>query len=1024
MKKNNSNQQVSKRNKSFIKHLFPLLVLIFSVNGLMAQQVIGSFPTMDGGFEGQASSGALTSGSIGTGVQSTVWTTSSSALGTFQTTSPRTGGKYVNINFNSTTKRLQSPTAPADAIVSGTANYTVQFWYRTAGATAPGGGNNQAGASTDGTNPTSSMSYTTFAPVITGTSGVWTKASTTINTANSTNPSPKYGYLCPYRTATAMAAAIEIDDVCMYLGALDETAPDAPTAANQASAAATQQTISWTAPTVGVDGGGYMVVRGLADPTTTPNANGIYALGNFLAGTEKVVYLGTNTSFVDLGLTASTTYYYRIYTVDKAFNYSTAATLTASTGIPSYASEPTVQVSGVNFTSVTSTGMTINWTAGDGTNSLVVVRAASAVNADPEDGGSYAPNTLYGSGTQIGIGNFSVYNGTGNSVTITGLSKAITYYVKIYSFNGSAGSENYLLTAPASANQTASPGEIVSNNTSPSTAPKSYSDGTAWVGGVPPGQFDNVTIKSGDFFNIGSTQKCYNLTIESGAKISAATAQTFQIFGTSLACEGTFGDPSNTVSLMTVEFGGNLVISGTGGIYPYKFRPVTGLSNIGITFNANTTVTYATVSMQSDNTGNDNVTFNIPTGKTVILAGSLSTTSSSAGIGNANTTVNVNGTLNIGNTFNTTVAIGKSYSVIVNGDMTINKLNITPAHAVQAPSMNVNSPGSITVTGTVDASNTTITGAVTGTGTFNLSALGTINTAAATGLEPVAGPIRTATRNFNIGANYGYVGAAAQVVGSDFPSIVNNLTLNNAAGLNLGTATTVNGILTLTAGALTLANNDLTLGALGTISGGSAAAYIATTGTGKIIQPVAATTAKLFPIGTASSYDPVTVTPTDASNFSAKVYTTLSGTAASGYFYNAKEWDLTSSAPSSTLVSLTPSAVTATGVNAVIGHYVSGNYENIPATVSTNTYTATITTFSPFVTGQTDLPTKLDIGKASQILFDGQIIHNNENVDIKVFDVTGKLILTSNKSVNMASNPNGIYIIKSELGVQKISLKN
>lgn len=1022
MKKNNSIKCVSFRNKFFFTLLYPLLTILFSINGLMAQQVIGSFPTMDGGFEGQASSGALTNGSYASGSQSSVWTTSSSSMGTFQTASPRTGGKYVNINYTSTTKRLQSPTAGAGAIVGGTV-YTVQFYYKTAGAVAPGGTIQYAGASSDGTNPLPSMGYTTTT-ALAATSGVWTKASASVTASTSTNPSPKYGYLCPWRTSAAMAAAIDIDDVVLYEGALDVTAPDPVTIPNQVSAAATQQTISWTAPGAGVDGGGYMVVRGLADPTTTPNANGIYAVGNFVAGTEKVVYLGTNTSFVDLGLTASTTYYYRIYTVDKAFNYSTATTLTAATGAPSYASEPTNQASGISFANVTSTSMDINWTAGNGTNSLVVVRVGSAVNADPADGDSYAPNSVYGSGTQIGTGNFSVYNGTGNSVTITGLSKAITYNVKVYTFNGSGGSENYLLSSPATGSQLATPGEIVSNNTSPNTAPKSYSDGTAWIGGVPPGQFDNVTIKSGDFFNIGSTQKCYNLTIESGAKLSAATAQTFQIFGTSLTCEGTFGDPSNTVSLMTVEFGGNLVISGAGGIYPYKFRPVTGLSNIGITFNSNTTVTYATVSMQSDNTGNDNVTFNIPTGKTVTLAGSLSTTSSSSGIGNANTTVNVNGTLNIGNTLNTTTAIGKSYTVNVNGDMTINKLNILPAHAVQAPSINVTSPGSITVTGTTDASSTTITGALTGTGTFNLNALGTINTSAALGLEPVAGPIRTATRNFNTGANYGYVGTSAQVPGSDFPATVNNLTLNNAAGLSLGAATTVNGILTLTAGALSLANNDLTLGALGTISGGSATAYIATTGTGKLTQPVAATTAKLFPIGTVSSYDPVTVTPTDATNFSAKVYTSLSGTAASGYFYNAKEWDLTSSAPSSTLVSFTPSVVTATGINAVIGHYVSGDYVNIPATLTGSSYAATVTSFSPFVTGQTDLPTGLSNGKESQLFFDGQIIHNNANIDLHLYDATGKFILSTKKSVNMASKANGIYIIKSELGTQKISVIN
>ncbi len=1010
MKKNNSFQKVSNRNKSFIRLLLPLFALFLSVNGLVAQQIIGTFPYMNGGFEGQ------TAGALGTTLSATLWTrqNQTGASTTIVTASPRTGINYASIvNVTAVSRPLQSPQLqPFDAAKAPIAStaYMVQFFAKNALAISAF----QVGTNTNGTSSTnySTNSYTLPA------NATWTKytIATTTNSAAVTSSGIAIVGRC-------ITGTFDIDDVVIYPGtSADGVVPDAPTSPTIPAAAATQQTVSWTAPDTGVDGGGYMVVRSTADPATTPNPNGIYAVGNFVAGTEKVVYLGTNTSFIDLGLTQETHYYYRIYTVDKAFNYSSPIAIDGSTTAPSYAAEPTTQASGISFTNVTSTSIDINWTVGNGTNSLVVVKAGSEVNADPTDGSTYTPNTIYGNGMQIGTGNYAVYNGTGNSVSITGLGKAITYYVKVYTFNGSAGSENYLLTSPASGSQLATPGEIIS--TGLNSASVSYSTGSAWVGGVAPTRYDNVTIVSGDVFNVGSTQACFNLTIQSGGKIAASTSQTFQIYGTSLACDGTFGDASNTVSQMTVEFGGNLVISGSGGIYPYKFRPVTGLSNIGITFNSNTTVTYATVSMQSDNTGNDNVTFNIPTGKTLTLAGSLSTTSSSSGIGNANTTVNVNGTLNIGNTLNTTTAIGKSYTVNVNGDMTINKLNILPAHAVQAPSINVTSPGSITVTGTTDASSTTITGALTGTGTFNLNALGTINTSAALGLEPVAGPIRTATRNFNTGANYGYVGTSAQVPGSDFPATVNNLTLNNAAGLSLGAATTVNGILTLTAGALSLANNDLTLGALGTISGGSATAYIATTGTGKLTQPVAATTAKLFPIGTVSSYDPVTVTPTDATNFSAKVYTSLSGTAASGYFYNAKEWDLTSSAPSSTLVSFTPSVVTATGINAVVGHYVSGDYVNIPATLTGSSYAATVTSFSPFVTGQTDLPTGLSNGKESQLFFDGQIIHNNANIDLHLYDATGKFILSTKKSVNMASKANGIYIIKSELGTQKISVIN
>jgi len=303
--------------------LFILVVFLCSFSLLNAQQIIGSFPTMDGGFEGQASSGSLTGVTYATGSQSAVWTTSSNSLATFQTSSPRTGGKYINVNYTSTTKRLQSPTATADAINT-TDKYVIQYYYRTAGATAPGGTTEQCGISTDGTNPLPSMSYTTITPAFTATNNTWQLFWDTCYGKSSTNPSPKYGYACPWRTSAAMATGMDVDDFCMYPGsALDVTPPDPVTALNKVVIDSNSVQISWTAPVSGVDGGGYMVVRGLSDPSAVPNVNGIYAVGNYVTPGQQVAYIGTNTSFLDSGLPTNH-YFYRVYTVDKAFNYSSS----------------------------------------------------------------------------------------------------------------------------------------------------------------------------------------------------------------------------------------------------------------------------------------------------------------------------------------------------------------------------------------------------------------------------------------------------------------------------------------------------------------------------------------------------------------------------------------------------------------------------------------------------------------------------------------------------------------------------
>jgi hypothetical protein len=108
------------------------------------------------------------------------------------------------------------------------------------------------------------------------------------------------------------------------------------------------------------------------------------------------------------------------------------------------AAKPTTQASAVNFSSVTFTTMTVGWTPGNGSNHLVVVRSGSPVVSDPVNRSSYTANPAFGSGSQIGSGGYVIYNGAGTSVTLTGLTSGVTYYVAVYDFNGSGGTENYL----------------------------------------------------------------------------------------------------------------------------------------------------------------------------------------------------------------------------------------------------------------------------------------------------------------------------------------------------------------------------------------------------------------------------------------------------------------------------------------------------------------------------------------------------------------------------------------------------
>lgn len=97
---------------------------------------------------------------------------------------------------------------------------------------------------------------------------------------------------------------------------------------------------------------------------------------------------------------------------------------------------PTTQASSFTGSATGQTTATVGWQRGNGTAGvLVVARAAGAVNADPTSGTSYTANAAFGSGTQIGTGNYVVYSGTGTSATITGLTAGTIYHFAVYEYN-------------------------------------------------------------------------------------------------------------------------------------------------------------------------------------------------------------------------------------------------------------------------------------------------------------------------------------------------------------------------------------------------------------------------------------------------------------------------------------------------------------------------------------------------------------------------------------------------------------
>jgi len=80
------------------------------------------------------------------------------------------------------------------------------------------------------------------------------------------------------------------------------------------------------------------------------------------------------------------------------------------------------------------TSINIGWTRGNGDAVIVLAHSGSAVDADPVDGTTYTANAVFGTGTQIGTGNYVVFDGAGTSVNVTGLTTGVTYYFAVYEY--------------------------------------------------------------------------------------------------------------------------------------------------------------------------------------------------------------------------------------------------------------------------------------------------------------------------------------------------------------------------------------------------------------------------------------------------------------------------------------------------------------------------------------------------------------------------------------------------------------
>lgn len=226
---------MEKYNQKMEKRFYVLLLFFLMVNLGRGQQVIGSFPYMDGGFENQ------TLGNLGTSLSTTNWSrqSQSGASSTIVSTSPRSGSKNgAVINVSTVSRGLQSP---QDAVAANgpqaSKSYVIQYYIRNSGSIT----SFQLGAvTTNGT--TNPSSYPTAATL--NANSNWTKQTLVIT--NSTTAATTCGIGIAGRSSTG---SFDVDDFVIYAGAaVDNTAPSSAGVVSVSGATTSSLAISWGLP--------------------------------------------------------------------------------------------------------------------------------------------------------------------------------------------------------------------------------------------------------------------------------------------------------------------------------------------------------------------------------------------------------------------------------------------------------------------------------------------------------------------------------------------------------------------------------------------------------------------------------------------------------------------------------------------------------------------------------------------------------------------------------------------------------
>jgi len=318
----------NKRNAKLYNNVILAFLFVFfcffSLKHINAQQVIGVFPEINGSFSHQPDTLDI---NFPFAVPQVYWTTEELEKGILRESGGRSHRRYLEFTQSGIMyQQLYTPTLGTK--LKRNTTYTVQFYMKGDMDSITGG---------------NAAFRITLSP-----DGLLHKDSTLWVNDNDTTISNwqllYFTFTTPDVPETEGLVSIDvindriifIDDFVIYPDSFDILPPADVDAFIVNATTLTSIDLSWAIPSTGLDSGGYVLVRykdNKPEDDDKLNFKGIYNVGDTIVNTNEgiILYIGTDTTYFDDNLEMNTEYSYRVFTVDKAFNYSYGADITTYT---------------------------------------------------------------------------------------------------------------------------------------------------------------------------------------------------------------------------------------------------------------------------------------------------------------------------------------------------------------------------------------------------------------------------------------------------------------------------------------------------------------------------------------------------------------------------------------------------------------------------------------------------------------------------------------------------------------------